>query len=233
MKKTILRSLIIAGSAMLCLLIATAVAAQSNSPIQWQNQKLSLQFDNAPIGTILNSVAAATGFKLDVDPSVSSFRESVSFKDVPLRDAILKILDGSEIDYVIVGDPKSSQGVTKVMLLGFAPKGSAAPSAGMGITSAELPKNPVVNPYNAATTPNNMMGVREPGQPFPPHMTSSGRFLPFPEAGANENETQPVTGPRIVPPNPFNPHPQTMTPKSPYSGPPTPNNPMTPQQQKK
>lgn len=211
MKTRVTFLILAAGMIVGVLLGAAAMLAENRAPVEWRDSRLSIHFNDAPISTILSAIAGATGIQLSVDPAVASFRESVSFQAAPLRDAILKVLDGSEIDYIIVGDSLASEAVKKVMLLGFSPKG---PSTEVSMGAMQ---NQRVNPYATSQPPNMFSGqagmerpAARPGIP--------GRFLPFPEAGQNQEqvpsstatETNPQAG-RPVPPNPFNPNP-TATP---------------------
>ncbi|MDD5543483.1 MAG: hypothetical protein PHX83_09950 [Acidobacteriia bacterium] len=165
--------------------------------VTWQNSKLSVRFEDASVAQIVSAIAARTGIQLSVDPSVSSFRESVSFVNMALHDALLKVLDGSNIDYIIVGDPKSKDGVKKLMLLGFAPKDTATAAINQpGEVNAVQP-----NPY--ANQPGIFSGRTMNQEPVP---RATGQFLPFPEAGgaAVSNDQQAPARP-YPPPNPFNP----------------------------
>lgn len=196
--------------------------ADNRAPVEWRDSRLSIQFTDTPISTIFNAIAGATGIQLSMDPSVSTFRESVSFQGAPLRDAILKVLEGSEIDYIIVGDSLASEAVKKVLLLGFAPKGPV--SAGAAVGSMQ---NQRVNPY-APPPPNNIFSNQAGMGPQRVHPGNAGRFLPFPEAGRNPEQGQfsntTETNPQIerpIPPNPFNPNPGA-TPNTLYPTPVTP-----------
>lgn len=180
------------------------------APVAWDGAKLSVHFENSSISQILSSVAGVTGMQVSVDPSVSGYQESVSFKNLPLHDAVLKILDGSEIDYIVVGDPKSPQRISKVILLGLSPKGSLnQPPGNNPISQGTQYQQP--NPYVVDSQSGMFSGRTVREQPVPGRVTDSGRFLPFPEA-TEVPDTQKQDGfdqskPRVVPPNPFNPQP--------------------------
>lgn len=195
----------------------STMAQSPPPPVVWQESKLSVHFENAPISQILDAVASATRIKLSVDPSVASYQESVSFKRLPLREALLKILDGSEIDFIIVGDPNSSQAVTQVYLLGFSPKGPLTSSVPASFPTQVYPNQPV-NPFSSNVPPNTFSGQTLTEQPVPGRNPESGRFLPFPEANSNLDSGSQIQAPqRLIPPNPFNPEPAV-----------NPNNPPTP-----
>lgn len=195
----------------------TLRADNAIAPVAWDGAKLSVHFENSSISQILSSVASVTGMQVSVDPSVSGYQESVSFKNLSLHDAVLKILDGSEIDYIVVGDPKSPQRVSKVFLLGFSPKGSLnQPPGNNPVSQGAQYQQP--NPYVVDSQSGMFSGRTMTEQPVPGRVTDSGRFLPFPEAAdAPKTQNQDVTDqskPRAVPPNPFNPQ-SNATPNTP------------------
>jgi|GEM_PF-4914369 len=198
----------------LCLILLGAFGASllfaqnTGAPVVWQDSKLSVQFDNAAISQILGSIASTTGIKLTIDPSVANYRESVSFRGLPLRDAILEVLEGSQIDYIIVGTSRVSRGVQQVLLLGYSPKGPVT-SPVSSVPVAQAGQNQQPNPFATATSPGGFDGRTMTGQPGPAQGRGSGRFLPFPEAGETSNTTNNPAQPgeRVVSPNPFNPNP--------------------------
>ncbi len=208
-KRSAWRSLVIGFTALAGLIFVFPGWAQPVAPVTWKDSRLSVQFDNASIGSILSTIAGQTRINLSVDPSVASYRESVSFNSFPLRDAILKVLEGSNIDYIIVGDPASSEGVQKVMLLGFAQK-LPEPSYVAPTSAASAQGGGAVNPY-ANQLPNIFSRRPISGQTGPAQAQPAGRFLPFPEAseGSNPNDEgeQPNSVVKPVVPNPFNPVP--------------------------
>jgi hypothetical protein len=179
-------------------------------PVVWQDSKLSVQFDNATISQVLHAISNATGIKLSVDPSVGNVQQSVSFKGLPLREAIVRVLDGMGVDYIVVGTSLSPQGVSQVLLLGFSPKAPATPS-GAGVPAATAGQYQRPNPFGPPTAQNANFG-----QPVvdlaAPANGDPGSFVPFPEAGDNPNATNPQAQPaqNPVPPNPFNPNPSAQ-----------------------
>jgi hypothetical protein len=186
----------------LILWASTGSFAQTRAPVEWKESKLSIQFDDTTISQILNSIAYTTGIKLTIDPSVSSYKASVSFKDMMLRDAILKVLEGSAIDYIVVGDSRSPQMVSQVMLLGFTPK--ITPSS-VAARSGQQQNEQV----HAAPEGSSISGQNLTQQPVPGKPGERGRFLPFPDATGGGNTQQP--GQQAVPVNPFNPYPAVDT----------------------
>jgi hypothetical protein len=184
----------------------------ATSPVVWQDSKLSVQFENSTISQVLNAISRATGFKLSVDPSVANVQQSVSFKGVPLREAIVRVLEGSGIDFIIVGTPLSPQSVSQVLLLGISPKGPVTPSVA-GVPAAAAGQFQRPNPFASAAPQNrisNQPVVEEAATP----QEETGGFVPFPETGDNSNPTNPQPQPaqNPVPPNPFNPNPSANTP---------------------
>lgn len=200
-----LRLAIVIGSIFLVAPVTAPSSQEVQHPVVWQNSRLSVQFENSTITQILNSVAQATGVKLTIDPTVSSYRESVSFKSLALKDGLLKVLEGSGMDYVLIGDPHSAEGVTQLLVLGFTPKGgggssgsiSSFPSGAQGQLRSGDNVNVVPNPFSDRT---------EVQQVVPSRPADSGGFLPFPEAAAPPAEgTNAAPAQRAVPANPFNP----------------------------
>ncbi|MBZ5554779.1 MAG: hypothetical protein LAO21_18840 [Acidobacteriia bacterium] len=187
------------------------------SPVLWQDSKLSVQFDNATISQVLNAISRATGIKLSVDPSVANVQQSISFRDLSLREGVLKVLEGSGIDFIVVGTPQSPQSVSQVLLLGLSPKGPVIPSVA-SVPAAPAGQFQRPNPFASATPQNPFSGQAAPEQAGPPQADSGG-FLPFPEASDNPNGTNPQAPPaqNPVPPNPFNPNPSANPPAQPPS----------------
>ncbi len=207
-------------SCLICFGILGAIplyAQSAASPVVWKDTKLSVQFDNATMGQILNSISSATGIKLSVDPAVGSYRESVSFRGLSLREGILKVLEGSGIDYIVVGSPQSPQGVNQVLLLGYSPKGPVTPSAApIPVAQAGQPLRP--NPFATGVAANPFGVGQAVGEQVASPPADSGGFLPFPDASDNSNPENPQTDPaqKPAPPNPFNPNPAaTPAPQTP------------------
>lgn len=193
------------GSLVLILFTTPAYTQILNPPVVWQNAQLSVQFENATIAQILNAVAQATGIKLTMDPAVAGYRESVSFKALALKVGVMKVLEGSGIDYIIIGDPDSPQGVAQLLLLGFSPKGASGPgSPGNSLSSSG--QRQLSLSESVAGTPNPFSDRSNIQPPASARPADSGSFLPFPEATAAPAEgtsTQPQQ--RVVPANPFSP----------------------------
>jgi hypothetical protein len=184
----------------LILWASTGSFAQTSAPVKWRDSKLSVQFDDTSISQILTSIASTTGIKLTIDPSVSSYKASISFRDMSLRDAILKVLEGSAIDYIVVGDYRSPQMVREVMLLGFAPKITPSSVAtGFGQQQSQQ----IYAAHGGASSLFSGQNLTQ--QPIPAKPGDRGRFLPFPDATDGGNTQQP--GQQAVPVNPFNPYP--------------------------
>jgi hypothetical protein len=191
------------------------------SPVVWQDSKLSVQFENVTISQILISISGVTGFKLTVDPAVGSYRESVSFKGLSLRAGILKVLEGSGIDFIVVGKPSSQQEVSQVLLLGYSPKTPVVPAgSNTPVAMGGLPGRP--NPF-ASGAPATAFAAQPVAEQTATPQVDPGGFLPFPEASDNSEVANPQPDPtqKPVAPNPFNPNPsaspapQTTPPSTP------------------
>jgi hypothetical protein len=171
----------------LALICAAPLKGQgSPNPVAWQDSKLSVQFNSTSISQILNGIAKVSNFKVTIEPSVAGYVESVSFQSLPLRNAILKILEGSSIDFIIVGDSKSPDGVREVMLLGYSAKANLPPAPPTANT-AGYPSNPYPqpNPYATSGPASIFSGRAVTDQPVPAAGQGGERSLPFPDAAGN------------------------------------------------
>ncbi len=84
--------------------------------VSYSDGALKVTGHGAHLAQILKSIKALTGIEMDIPASVE---ENQIFDDVgpaPLREALVKLLDGARLNYLILGSLRDPQGVTQLVL---------------------------------------------------------------------------------------------------------------------
>ena len=106
----------------------------------------------------------------------------VEIKNLTLKSALLKVLEGSNTDYILIASPNDPERIMKLLVIGKSSKIASGPVPGVGSPSRAMNKPPVVeDPFNGD------MGIDE-GQAAEPAPVNVPPLQPNPPPqGAQQN----------------------------------------------
>jgi hypothetical protein len=96
--------------------------------VVWNSQGLRIDASNSSLGQILKDVATATGAKVEglaQDQRVASQRVFGSYGPGSARDVLIKLLEGSGYNLLLIGD--QGQGTPREIVLSAQPAGATPP----------------------------------------------------------------------------------------------------------
>lgn len=171
-----------------------AVAPQ----VSYQNGQLSIQSENATLGSILSAVKSRTGAQLDGPGANSSDRVATVLGPGDPRDVLSKLLNSTKYDYILLGTAQNPNSVQKIILTarstGSAPATTtAAAQPANNAQPAEQPDADQALPD--AEIPDETPQAEEPPQPEP-------QAQPAPAEGEQQqnpqNPNQPKTPEQLL-----------------------------------
>jgi hypothetical protein len=122
--------------------------------VSYQNGQLAIDSQNATLSQVLHSVQVQTGASIDMPSGAGSERVVATLGPGKPKDVIASLLNGSKFNYVILGEPNSSGGVQKIILLSKnTPAGNSA-----AVTTAQ----------NNVRSPSPSQAVEPPEDEYPP-----------------------------------------------------------------
>jgi hypothetical protein len=206
--KCVLSLLLLCGIDQSGLLAAPAVSFDGRS--------LSLTVENQSFGQVMSLLQQQTGLQFEIPSDLQSLRlPLVDINQLSVRQALLKLLQGSNYDYILVAAPGDPDMIQKLLVLGKSSKISAAPSAFKGANrpAVEDPfgggidttfednqtESPVVNtqpaqPQPAANAPIQGIAPVQPGLQGQPGVQPQPGIQP-----TTVNPTQPLPPGTFIP----------------------------------
>ena len=222
----------------LLMLFAAAETTHAAAPtLSYDGRTLSLSAENQTFGQVMGLFQRQMGLELDIPGDLNGLRlPLVEVKNLSMRDALLKVLEGSNYDYILVAAPDQPDRVRKLVVPGKSAKISATATAfrsmnrpledpfGGGVeTSFEDNSNVQPEPVPTAPAQNAPAQGFVPGQPggqpgvVQPGVVQPGMVQPAP---ANPNQAAPIgVAPQQAQPQglqPFNPFGNQNNRRSPY-----------------
>lgn len=214
---------VVTGCLALLTMFAKVEPGRAAAPtLSYDGRTLSLSAENQTFGQVMGLFQRQMGLELDIPGDLSSLRlPLVEVRNLTMRDALLKVLEGSNYDYILVAAPEQPDRVRKLVVPGKSSKVSAAVTAfrstnrpiedpfGGGVeTSFEDNSNVQPEPVPTAPAQNPPVQGFVPGQPG---------AQPIP---ANPNQPVPIgVAPQQAQPQglqPFNPFGNQNNRRSPY-----------------
>lgn len=111
-----------------------------STPIaEYSNGKLTIRAHGESFGTVLNAVKSATGIVVEMPAEQTNESIFTNVGPIPMRDALMALLEGSEYNYMIVEAPGNPQ-VAKRLILSLR-RNQGAP-ASMIASAREQPAEP-------------------------------------------------------------------------------------------
>lgn len=160
--------------------LAGADAAQAlPATLSYDGQTLSLSAENQTFGQVIGLFQRQLGLEIDIPGELNSLRlPLVEIKNLSMREALLKVLEGSNYDFILVAMPGQPDRVRKLVVPGKSARIAAASNAfrsmnrpvedpfGGGVeTQFEDNANVQPEPVPAAPAPNPPAQGFVPGQP--------------------------------------------------------------------
>jgi len=202
----------------LLVMFAGAETTHAAAPtLSYDGRTLTLSAENQTFGQVMGLFQRQMGLEVDIPGDLNGLRlPLVEIKNLSMREALLKVLEGSNYDYILVALPEQPDRVRKLVVPGKSAKISAAASAfrsmnrpvedpfGGGVETS-FEDNSNIQPEPVPTAPAQGFAPGQPGvQPVP----------------ANPNQPAPVgVAPQQAQPQglqPFNPFGNQNNRRSPY-----------------
>jgi hypothetical protein len=135
----------------------------TEATVVWNSQGLRIDASNSSLGQILKDIATATGAKVEglpQDQRIASQRVFGSYGPGSARDILIKLLDGTGYNLLLIGD--LGQGTPREIVLSAKPTGAAPPVAN---------GQPDANDDNASADADDQPQPQPQPQP-PPNMNN-------------------------------------------------------------
>ncbi len=191
--------------------------------IAYDGQTVSMTAENQTFGQVMNLIQQKTGVQYEIPNELQSTRlPLVEIKNLSMKDALLKVLEGSNYDYILVAEPGQPSRIQRLLVTGKSSKVVFAASAFRGPRVNEDPFGGAVENIeennNVQSAPEAPMNTAPPAQ-NPPQPQGLFPFQPgvAPVPG-NPNQPIPQNGVVQQPQGlqPFNPFANQNNRPSPY-----------------
>src|SRR5262245_10963998 len=108
------------ASLILVLAIASKDGVEAGPPsVSFDGRAVNLSAENGSFGQILDMFKQQTGLEYEAPPDLKSERlPLVDIHGVSMRAALLKMFEGSNYDYILIGEPTDPDRITKVLVTG-------------------------------------------------------------------------------------------------------------------
>ena len=98
--------------------------------VSYDGRTLSLTVENQSFGQVMSLLQQKTGLQFEIPGDLQGLRlPLVEIRSLSVREALLKLLQGSNYDYILIAAPGNSDQVQKLLVPGRSTKVSGAPSA--------------------------------------------------------------------------------------------------------
>jgi len=115
------------GLLALCAVGPTHAAAPT---LSFDGRTLSLSAENQTFGQVMGLFQRQLGLEIDIPGDLSGLRlPLVEVRNLSMREALLKVLEGSNYDYILVAVPEQPDRVKRLVVPGKSSKVSAAATA--------------------------------------------------------------------------------------------------------
>ena len=143
---------------------------------------LTFSIENKTFGQVMEIFKEKTGMEYDIPGDLRGFSlPLVEIKNLTLKSALLKVLEGSNTDYILIASPNDPERIMKLLVMGKSSKIASGTVPAMGSPSRAMNKPPVVeDPFNGD------MGIDE-GQAEPAPVNVTPLQPNPPPQGAQQN----------------------------------------------
>ena len=98
------------------LAIATGGAEAQSLSVSYQDNRITIRCDNAPLGQVFEQIRSATGLELFLEDPVKSKRLTADIESQPLGLAVERLLAGVGVNYAMMYDQEDWQQVAKLFI---------------------------------------------------------------------------------------------------------------------
>ena len=142
-----------------CLLFLLCCSTFVYASVDVRNGKVSASLSSEPLDSVLESLRQQTQVKFSIQEGIGGQQISANFENLPLAAAIKKMLEGTGINFVILGN---KEGEPESVFIGVSERPGAPPR--------RIDNRP----------PQNRGGVVTPVAPLPPEMPRRPEVSPVP-----------------------------------------------------
>lgn len=124
--------------------------------VRYQQGQLTIVANNSTLGDVLNAVRAQTGANIELPAGFGGERVMARLGPGPASDVLASLLQGSKLNYIIMGDPENPSAIRTVILTpGRAAPGGPVLAGNPGIPSPRGPmqQRPPFQPRNVQPVP--------------------------------------------------------------------------------
>jgi len=167
-----------------CVLVLGLTSSFASPSPKYDGKPLNFSVENKTFSQVMELFRVKTGMEYEIPGDLRGMSlPLVEIKNLTLKSALLKILEGSNTDYILIASPLDPERIMKLLVLGKSLKiaSSSVPATGSSGHVMNRP-TPVEDPFGGD------VGVEE------------GQAEPVP---VNVTPTQPNPVPQGVPQNPF------------------------------
>ena len=129
----------------LLVMFASVNATRAAAPtLSYDGRTLSVSAENQTFGQVMGLFQRHMGLEIDIPGDLNGLRlPLVEIKNLSMREALLKVLEGSNYDYILVAVPGQPDRVRKLVVPGKSAKISATAAA----TAFRSTNRPVEDPF--------------------------------------------------------------------------------------
>jgi len=196
------------------------IHAAAPPTLSYDGRTLSLSAENQTFGQVMGLFQRQIGLELDIPGDLNGLRlPLVEIKNLSMREALLKVLEGSNYDFILVASPEQPDRVRKLVVPGKSARISAVASA------FRSTNRPVEDPFGGGVETSFEDNANVQPEPVPPAQIAPAQgFVPgqpgVQPAPVNPNQPGPVgVAPQQAQPQglqPFNPFGNQNNRRSPY-----------------
>jgi hypothetical protein len=95
--------------------------------VRYQQGQLTIVANNSTLGDVLNAVRAQTGANIEVPAGFGGERVMARLGPGPASDVLASLLQGSKLNYIILGDPENPSAIRTVVLTPGRPAAPGGP----------------------------------------------------------------------------------------------------------
>ena len=204
---------------MLSLLILGKSLCQASSSASYDGKPLTFSIENKTFGQVMELFKEKTGLEYDIPGDLRGFNlPLVEIKNLTLKTALLKVLEGSNYDYILIASPDDAERIVKLLIMGRSSKIASSGGSAPGSATRAMNKPPIVeDPFGGDMGLDEGQVESAPVSGVPPQLNP-----PFQGAQPNPNVVQPgqqpgQIQPQFSPPQPGQAQPgQPVQPVNPY-----------------
>jgi hypothetical protein len=105
------------------LVLVVSFCAAAFGGVSVSDGKMTADMNSEPLGQVIQKIQSQTGIRFSIDDQVAGQAITASFQDLPIAFGIKKMLEGTGINYAVVGE---ANGLPEAVFIGASEKPGAA-----------------------------------------------------------------------------------------------------------